>query len=78
MNYRDKTKSGVLDSIDELKGVVDPAVVASLDGQFFVSDFGIRNVEIVGPQVGQQLRKQAILATLYSLAGMLIYLAMPL
>ena len=76
VNYRDKTKSGVLGSIsnDELKSVADPAVVASLQDNFYVSDFGIRNVEIVGPQVGQQLRKQAILATLYSLGGMLIYL----
>jgi preprotein translocase subunit SecF len=75
VNYRDKTKSGVLGSIDELKSAADPAVVASLENNFFVSDFGIRNVEIVGPQVGGQLRRQAILATLYSLAGMLIYLA---
>ncbi len=72
---RDKTKGGVLGSIDELKSVADPAVVASLQDNFFVSDLGIRNVEIVGPQVGQQLRKQALLATLYSLGGMLIYLA---
>ena len=34
----------------------------------------MRSVEIVGPQVGAQLRKQALLATLYSLAGMLVYL----
>jgi preprotein translocase subunit SecF len=74
VNYRDKTKGGVLGSIDELKAAVDPAVVASLQNDFFLSDFGIRNVEIVGPQVGQQLRKQAVLATLYSLGGMLIYL----
>jgi len=76
VDYRDKTKSGVLSSIDELKSVADPAVVTSLQDNFFVSDFGIRNVEIVGPQVGQQLRKQALLAALYSLAGMLIYLAL--
>ncbi|HXM11519.1 MAG TPA: protein translocase subunit SecF [Terriglobales bacterium] len=76
VDYRDKVKGGVLGSIDELKSVADPAVVASLEDNFFLSDFGIRNVEIVGPQVGQQLRKQAILATLYSLAGMLVYLAL--
>jgi preprotein translocase subunit SecF len=76
VDYRDKTKGGVLGSIDELKAAVDPAAVASLQDNFFVSDFGIRNVEIVGPQVGQQLRKQAVLATLYSLGGMLIYLAL--
>jgi len=76
VDYRDKTKSGVLGSIDELKSVADRAAVASLQDNFYVSDFGIRNVEIVGPQVGQQLRGQAIRATLYSLAGMLVYLGL--
>ncbi len=75
VDYRDKTKGGVLTSIDELKGAVDPAVVASLNDGFFMSSFAVRNVEIVGPQVGAQLRRQALLATAYSLAGMLIYLA---
>jgi preprotein translocase subunit SecF len=75
VDYRDKTKGGVLTSIDELKGAADPAVVASLNDSFYVSDFGVRNVEIVGPQVGKQLRNQALLATVYSLAGMLVYLA---
>jgi preprotein translocase subunit SecF len=72
---RDKTKGGVLAGVDELKGVTDPAVLASLQDGFFLSDFGVYQVEIVGPQVGAQLQKQAILATLYSLAGMLVYLA---
>ncbi len=76
LDTRDKVNSGVLSSFDQLKGPVDPAVVASLQDGFFLSDFGIRNVEIVGPQVGSQLRKQALLATAYSLAGMLIYLAL--
>ena len=75
VNYRDKVKGGVLNSLDELKAAADPAVVASLSDGFFLSNFGVRNVEIVGPQVGAQLRKQALLATAYSLAGMLIYLA---
>jgi len=76
VNDRDKVKSGVLSSFDDLNGIVDPAAQASLKDGFFISDFGIRNVEIVGPQVGKQLRKQAMLATLYSLAGMLVYLAL--
>ena len=75
VDYRDKTKGGVLTSIDELKATADPAVVASLNDGFFLSDFGVRNVEIVGPQVGKQLQTQAKLAVLYSLAGMLVYLA---
>jgi len=75
LNYRN-TVGGVFGSIDQLNGNgIDPAVVASLKGGFFLSDYGVRNVEIVGPQVGKQLRQQALLATLYSLGGMLIYLA---
>jgi preprotein translocase subunit SecF len=75
VDYRDKTQGGVLSSIDQLKAsAADPAAVASLHDGFFLSDFGVRNVEIVGPQVGGQLRQQAGLATLYSLLGMLVYL----
>jgi preprotein translocase subunit SecF len=75
VSHRDKVKDGVLHTLDELKAAADPAVVASLSDGFFLSNFGVRNVEIVGPQVGAQLRKQALLATAYSLAGMLVYLA---
>jgi preprotein translocase subunit SecF len=74
VSYRDKTLSGVLSSLDQLKAAADAAVVASLADGFFLSDFGVRNVEIVGPQVGGQLRRQAVLATVYSLVGMLVYL----
>ena len=38
------------------------------------NQFTVRNVQVVGPTVGKQLEKQAGLATLYSMAGMLIYL----
>jgi preprotein translocase subunit SecF len=75
VDYRDKTLGGVLNRMDDLKGVTDPAILASLQDGFFLSDFGVYQVEIVGPQVGAQLQKQAILATVYSLAGMLVYLA---
>jgi preprotein translocase subunit SecF len=76
VDYRNKVLSGVLSSIDQIKSApgVDPAVAASLSDGFFLSDFGVRNVEIVGPQVGAQLQRQAALATVYSLAGMLVYL----
>jgi preprotein translocase subunit SecF len=76
VDYREKVLDGVLNSADQLQAApgVDRAVVASLPDGFFVSDFGIRNVAIIGPQVGSQLRTQAGLATLYSLLGMLVYL----
>jgi len=76
VGYRDRTRGGVLSSFDELKGAVDPAVVAAVPDGFYLSDFGVRNVEIVGPQVGKQLQSQAKLAVLYSLAGMLVYLGL--
>jgi preprotein translocase subunit SecF len=74
VDARDKGQGSVLTSFDQLKSSVDPAVVASLPDGFFLSDFSVRNVEIVGPQVGAELRRQALEATAYSLAGMLIYL----
>jgi preprotein translocase subunit SecF len=74
VDYRDKVKSGVLSSMDELKGAADPAVLASLPEGFYLSNFGVRNVSIVGPQVGAQLKNQAWIAIGFSLLGMLIYL----
>jgi preprotein translocase subunit SecF len=74
VNYRDRVKGGVLSSLDDLKSVTDAQTVASLQEGFYLSDFGVRNVEIVGPQVGAQLQRQALLAIGYSLAGMLVYL----
>ncbi|HKT90455.1 MAG TPA: protein translocase subunit SecF [Candidatus Sulfotelmatobacter sp.] len=76
VDYRDKTLGGVFNSFDQLKGApgIDPSAAATLPDGFFLSDFNVRNVAIVGPQVGGQLRKQAGLATLYSLLGMLVYL----
>lgn len=72
--FRNKQRGGVLSSVDELKGVAPAEVVTVMEQDFYTSNFAVRNVEIVGPQVGGQLRKQALWATLYSLGGMLVYL----
>jgi preprotein translocase subunit SecF len=73
-DFRNKEHGGILTSVEELRGVIPPQVVSALQQDFYTSNFVVRNVEIVGPQVGGQLRHQAIMATLYSLAGMLVYL----
>ena len=73
-DFRNKERGGILNAVDELRGVVPAEVLSALQQDFFTSGFVVRNVEIVGPQVGSQLRHQAIMATLYSLAGMLVYL----
>jgi preprotein translocase subunit SecF len=74
VDYRDKTSGGVLNNVSEISTVAPPAVQQAIQADFYTSDFGVRNVDVIGPTVGKQLQKQAILATLYSLAGMLIYL----
>ena len=76
-DVRDKDHGGILTNFDDLKSV--PAVNATLLGElrdsFSLGTFAIRDVEVVGPKVGAQLRRQAVFATLYALAGMLIYIA---
>jgi preprotein translocase subunit SecF len=74
---RDTEHSGILTNFDELKNVdgATPAVISSLNNGFVLGNFAIRNVEVVGPKVGAQLRRQAFFATLYALAGMLVYIA---
>jgi preprotein translocase subunit SecF len=72
--FRDKQSGGLLPSVDALSGKADPAVVTQLREDGYLSGFTVFNTEIVGPQVGKQLRNQAFQAVLYSLAGMLVYL----
>jgi preprotein translocase subunit SecF len=48
-------------------------IESALQGHY-TSNFAVRSVQVVGPTVGHQLEKQATLATLYSMLGMLIYL----
>jgi len=74
LDFRDKDHGGVIKSMDDLKGVVPDAVVNALKQAFYTSDFGVRSADIVGPQVGGQLKKQATLAVLFSLVAMLVYL----
>ena len=50
------------------------AVINALHSYYTDSGFGQPSVQIVGPTAGKQLQRQAALATLYSLIGMLVYL----
>src|SRR5260370_13522827 len=76
--YRDDTKGGVITNFDELSSVdgVTPTVLATLKSDYAFGGFAIRNVEIVGPKVGGELRRQAIFVTLYALAGMLVCISL--
>ena len=75
---RDSDHGGIVTSFDQLKNVdgVTPTVVSALSNDYSLSNFAIRDADIVGPRVGSQLRRQAVLATLYALGGMLVYIAL--
>ncbi|HKW87624.1 MAG TPA: protein translocase subunit SecF [Candidatus Acidoferrales bacterium] len=77
MDARDKDHSGIVTNFDQLSGVAGatPAVISALKDGFALNQFTILTGQVVGPTVGAQLRRQAIFATLYALAGMLIYVA---
>ncbi|MGB2670012.1 MAG: protein translocase subunit SecF [Candidatus Acidiferrum sp.] len=77
LDYRDTTSRGVLTNFDDLSKVdgVTPAVLTVLKDNYALGSFAIRGVEIVGPKVGGELRRQAIYVTLYALGGMLVYIA---
>ncbi|MGH9774303.1 MAG: protein translocase subunit SecF [Candidatus Acidiferrales bacterium] len=77
-DLRDKNFNGILRSFDQFSAPgtgVDNRVLAALKDGFSLGNFTIRNVEIVGPKVGAQLRRQAFWATMYALGGMLVYIA---
>ncbi len=74
---RDKDHSGILTSFSDLNTVpgVTPAITNTLANDYSLGTFAIRDAETVKPRVSAQLRRQAFFATLYALAGMLVYIA---
>ena len=79
-NYGEPGTNEVLISLPEQKneGSLDAGrqqIVDALRTHYnnYFSASGVK-VDIVGPTVGKQLERQAILATLYSMLGMLVYL----
>lgn len=78
LDFRDGSpRSGLLASIGELSAVsgVTPQVLEVLKKELAVSTYVIKQFQVVGPKIGAELQQKAILATLYSLAGMLVYIA---
>jgi len=71
------SKGGILNSFDQLNGVtgVSAQILAAIKQQCALGPFTILSAEVVGPKIGKDLQRQAILATLYALGGMLVYIA---
>lgn len=78
LSFRDKQKGGILSSFDELSSVpgMTPQILTVLKQEAYLGKYLVRNTEVVGPRVGSELRTQALLATLYAMAGMLIYVGL--
>ena len=74
---RDRDHGGIVTNFSDLSNVdgATQPVLNALTSGYALGNFTIRNVEIVGPKVGAQLQRQAVLATLYALLGMLVYIA---
>jgi preprotein translocase subunit SecF len=78
LNFRNTPpRSGLVTDFNQLSAVpgVTPGVLNVLRQVSYLSPFHISGVEMVGPRVGAELRNKAVLATLYALAGMLVYIA---
>lgn len=55
-------------------GGLQDEIIKALEGSFGQGKIELRRTEVVGPQVGAALRRQAILAIAYALIGILIYI----
>ncbi len=61
----EKSDSNLVGLSDRIKAVLDKA--------FGAENVDIRRVEMVGPKVGKDLRRQGLLAIIYAMIGILIY-----
>ena len=69
--------SGLIRNLDDLRSVagVTPQVVNVLKQQVYPDTLAVVGVDQVGPRIGAELQHKAILAVLYALGGMLVYIA---
>ena len=70
-------RSGLITDYNSLMAVpgVTPKVISVLRQETVLAGFNIRSTEIVGPKIGADLQHQAVMAVLYALGGMLVYIA---
>jgi preprotein translocase subunit SecF len=75
MDYR-KQHSGLIKNLDDLRSVpgVTPQVLTVLKAQTYPDSVAVVGVESVGPKIGSELQRKALLAVMYALGGMLVYI----
>jgi preprotein translocase subunit SecF len=69
--------SGLITDFNQLSSVpgMNAGIMSTLRQECYLAPFHVVSAQMVGPKVGAELRKKAVLATLYALAGMLAYIA---
>jgi preprotein translocase subunit SecF len=72
-----RTDTGVIADFQDLAGLgLNPEALAFLKDKAFLGTMTVLSRETVGPQVGADLRRKAVQATIWSLIGMLVYIAL--
>ena len=75
LSYRNQT--GIVADFQDIAGIgLKPEVQTFLKDKTYLGKLTILSRETVGPQVGADLRRKAVQATIWSLLGMLVYIAL--
>jgi preprotein translocase subunit SecF len=72
-----RNQNGIISDFGDLAGTgLKPEVMDFLKEKTYLGSLTILSRETVGPQVGADLRRKAVQATIWSLIGMLVYIAL--
>jgi preprotein translocase subunit SecF len=76
MDYR-KQHSGLIRNLDDLRSApgITPQILNVLKQQTYPDTVAVVGTDVVGPTIGAELQRKAVLAVLYALGGMLVYIA---
>ena len=73
--YRNQT--GIVSDFQDIAGIgLKPEIQAFLKDKTYLGKMTVMSRETVGPQVGADLRRKAVQAAIWSLLGMLVYIAL--
>ena len=75
VSYRNQT--GIISDFQTVAGLgIKPGIQTFLQDKTYLGKMTVMSRETVGPQVGADLRRKAVQATIWSLLGMLVYIAL--
>ena len=75
LSYRNQT--GIIADFQDIAGIgLKPEIQTFLKEKTYLGKLTVLSRETVGPQVGADLRRKAVQATVWSLLGMLVYIAL--